>query len=440
MRVISLLTLLFLLQPFMLNSQDPEAEVIAAGRAFVELLVKKDFAAAVAQFDDTMKAALPQAKLEETWNTIQAQAGAFQEQGKARTEKRGALTIVIITGSFKNLPLDIKVVFDQSKRVTGFFVAPVTSVEYSTPAYVKSDSFHERELTIGKGEWTLPATLTVPNGTGPFPAVVLVHGSGPNDRDESIGPNKPFRDLAGGLASQGVAVLRYVKRTRQHPGKLAAVKEFTVQEEVVDDALAAVELLKKTAEVNKKKIFVLGHSLGGMLGPRIVAGDSSIAGMIALAGAARHLEDVIPEQYDYIFSLDKTISPEEQKLLDEARATRKKVKALTKKDKDSTEQFFNAPVSYWLDLQDYDPPKVAHGLKQPLLILQGERDYQVTMQDFGAWKSALGARGGVTFKSYPALNHLFIAGSGKPAPAEYEIAGHVDQKVVDDIANWIKSL
>jgi dienelactone hydrolase len=423
-----------------LPTQNTDEELITAARAFVDLLAKKDFAAAFAQFDDNMKTAMPQAKLEEIWNALQAQVGPFQQQGKARTEKHGAYTMVYVTSSFKNMPLDIKVVFDNTKKVTGLFVVPVTNVDYSAPGYVKPDSFREHEVTIGKGEWILPGTLSVPTGTGPFPAVVLVHGSGPNDRDESVGPNKPFRDLAGGLASQGIAVLRYEKRTREHAMKLATIKNFSVQDEVVDDALAAVELLKKTEGVDKKKIFVVGHSLGGMLAPRIGAGDQSIAGLVLLAGGTRPLEDIIPQQYEYIFSLDKTVTPEEQKQLDEAKASRVKVKALTKKDKDSKDLVFGAPPSYWLDLRDYDPPQVAHGLKQPLLILQGERDYQVTMQDFGAWKSALGARGGVTFKSYPALNHLFITGSGKSIPSEYDRLGHVDETVISDIANWIKSL
>lgn len=440
MRSLKICWLIFLV--LTVQSQTPQAsdaELVNAGKAFVELLAKKDFVSAFAQFDDTMKAALPQPKLEETWNTVQLQAGAFQQQGKTRIEKSGAHTIVIITSSFKNIALDIKVVLDQTKRVSGLFFAPAANVEYSLPAYVKSDSFREREVVVGKGNWALPGTLTIPNGSGPFPAIVLVHGSGPNDRDESIGPNKPFRDLAGGLASQGIAVLRYEKRTKAHPAKMTSIKELTVKEEVVDDALAAIDLLKKTAEVDKKKIFVLGHSLGGMLAPRIVSEDSSVAGMISLAGATRPLEDVIPDQYEYLFELDKTISPEEQKQLDEVRATRKKVKALTKEDKDSKDLLFGVPASYWLDLRDYDPPKVAHGLKQPFLLLQGERDYQVTMRDFGAWKSVLGARENVTFKSFPTLNHLFIAGTGKPTPAEYDIAGHVDEAVITEIGKWIKA-
>ena len=78
-------------------------------------------------------------------------------------------------------------------------------------------------------------------------------------------------------------------------------------------------------------------------------------------------------------------------------------------------------------------------VKAPMLVLQGERDFQVTRDDFARWKSALGSRADVTLRSYPALNHLFIAGSGPASPAEYEIPGHVAEEVVTDIANWVQT-
>ncbi len=422
-----------------ITAQDASTELIASAKAFVDLLTKKDFAAAVAQFDDAMKAAMPQPKLEETWNAVLAQAGAFkQQQGKARTEERGAYTIVIIPNDFQNVALDIKVVFDQAKRVAGLFFSPAMNTEYKPPPYGKPDSFREKEVTVGTGEWALPATLTLPTGSGSFPAVVLVHGSGPHDRDETIGSNKPFRDLAWGLASKGVAVLRYEKRTKQHATKLTSVSPFTVKEEVIDDALAAVDLLRKTEGIDTKRIFVLGHSLGGMLVPRIGRLDQNISGLISLAGASRHLEDVIPEQFNYIFMLDGTISKEEQTQLDGAKQNAAKVKALKPVDANSATLVFGAPASYWLDLRDYDPPEAAKTLKQPLLILQGERDYQVTMEDFKRWQAALGSKPNVVFKSYPELNHLFLKGTGKSTPSEYDQSGYVDERVIDDIAVWVR--
>lgn len=420
------------------TSNQDQNESITDGRAFIELLVNRKFATAIAQFDNTMKTALPEAKLEETWTAVLAQAGPFKQAGSGRVEKRGEFTVVVVTCDFQNAALDVSVVFDQQKRVAGLFFAPAKKADYAPPAYAKADAFREKETTVGTGEWTLPATLTVPLGAGPFPAVVLVHGSGPHDRDETIGPNKPFKDLAWGLASRGIAVLRYEKRTKQHGAKLVSISNFTAKEEVLDDVLAAVELLRKTDGINPKRIFVLGHSLGGMFVPRLGGLDPNLAGLIAMAGATRALEDVIPEQLAYIFSLDGNVSADEQIQIDRAKEETAKVKALKPEDASSTTRIFGAPPSYWLDLRGYDPTETAKGLKMPMLILQGERDYQVTMADFKRWNTALAGKSNVTLKSYPGLNHLFIAGTNRSTPLEYDQPGHVDERVIEEIAGWIK--
>jgi len=269
---------------------------------------------------------------------------------------------------------------------------------------------------------------------------VLVHGSGPHDRDETIGPNKPFRDLAWGLASRGVAVLRYDKRTQVHAAKLVAIQDkVTVNEETVEDAVAAVSLLRTTRKIDAKSIFVLGHSLGGMMIPRIAKHDPEIAGFIFMAGAARPMEDVILEQMSYIFSRDGSISDQEKAMLEDMKGRVAKVKAPgLSPETPSLLLPYGVPASYWLDLRGYDAPKEATSLKQPMLFLQGGRDYQVTMEDFGRWKAALSLRDDVLFRTYPALNHLFIAGEGKSTPQEYERPGHVANEVIGDIADWIK--
>lgn len=311
--------------------------------------------------------------------------------------------------------------------------------EYQPPAYVSPSSFHEQEVTVGANtEWPLPATLTLPNGNGPFPVIVLVHGSGPNDRDETIGVNKPFKDLAWGLASQGIAVLRYDKRTRVHAKKLK-LSGFTVKDETIDDALAAVALLRRTSQIDPKRIFVLGHSLGGALVPRIGLADSAnIAGLIVFAGMTRPVEDEWVRQYEYLYGLDGQITPNEQAEIDGYKQQRARIKQLTPADANSKEILFYAPVSYWLDLRGYFPPDMALKLKQPLLILQGERDYQVTMDSFHDWQRALDKRPQVTFKSYAKLDHLFFEGTGPSSGADYARPGNIPKYVIDDIAAWIK--
>lgn len=313
--------------------------------------------------------------------------------------------------------------------------------EYQPPTYAVPAAFHEQAVTVGAGtEWPLPATLTLPLGAGPFPAVVLVHGSGPNDRDETVGPNKPFQDLAWGLATEGVAVLRYDKRTYVHPQKLMARQSFTVKDETIDDALAAVALLRQTPGIDTKRIFVLGHSLGGMLVPRIgLAAQDQIAGYIVLAGATRPLEDEWVRQYEYLYGLHGQLTPQEQAELDGYKQQAARIKQLTATDAAHGKGLLLlAPPAYWLDLRGYFPPDLALKLHQPFLILQGERDYNVTMAAFHDWQHALDKRSNVSFKSYPKLDHLFLEGTGPATDADYAHPRNIPKYVVDDIAAWIK--
>lgn len=415
--------------------------VASAGCRFVELLAKRDFAGAVTQFDTAMKTASPESKLREIWQVLQTQAGPFQKQLGVRTGNSAGYDVALVSCQFERTTLNVKVVFDTKRQIAGFFILPSQGYISQIPSYAMTNAFHEKNFTVGKNEWRLPGTLTVPNAAGgSCPAVVLVHGSGPEDRDETDGANKPFCDLAWGLATKGIAVLRYEKRTEEYNAKFrVAGFQYTVQEETIDDALSAVAQLRSTEGIDSKRIFVLGHSLGGMLAPRIGQADPQIAGLIILAGPTRSFEDIEVEQTQYLISQNGKPSAEDEAYLSEVQATVAKMRKLTAADTSSPAIMFGAPASYWLDLHQHDTLAIAKGLKQPMLILQGERDYQVTLVDFNGWKAALGSQRKATFKLYPQLNHLFIAGEGKSTPAEYDQPGHVAEPVVTDIAEWIQS-
>lgn len=317
--------------------------------------------------------------------------------------------------------------------------AATKAAEYKPPSYAVTSSFTEKDVTVGAGtEWALPGTLSMPVGKAPFAAVVLVHGSGPNDRDEAHLASKPFRDLAWGLASQGIAVLRYDKRTKVHPMKSVKIKRLTVKDETIDDALAAVALLRTTPGIDAKRIFVLGHSLGATLAPRIGAADARIRGLVIMAGLTHTLEDTMVRQYEYLLSLDGKLDDDEKNLIEQTKRGRERVKQLTVADIDSTEMLLGVPASYWLDLRGYDPVALAGRLKMPLLVLQGERDYNVTMEDFRDWQK-LSGRKNVSFKSYAKLDHHFEEGEGKASDADYAVPRNIPKYVIDDIAAFVKT-
>jgi fermentation-respiration switch protein FrsA (DUF1100 family) len=407
-------------------------------RKFVEMLSRQEFAQAYATMDETMAAAITEEKLSFIWKQIQIQNGNYTHQKDASIETASGYSTVKLTCAFEKSDIIIQLSYDARSKVAGlFFKPPKKAISLSLPSYIDTANFTELPATVSSGEYALNATLSMPKGGGTFPAVVLVHGSGPNDRDESIGPNKPFRDLAWGLASQGIAVLRYEKRTRSHPKYYQKNPYYTVKDEVTDDADSAIALLGRTKGVDVKRVFILGHSLGAYLAPRIAIGNKDIAGIIMLAAPTRHLEDLVVEQIRYIADhepqADKSTMDKQIAMMDNARA---EVLALTSAD--SAKTVLGVPGSYWLDLAKYDVVSTAQSLHVPILIMQGERDYQVTMTDFNMWKKELAENKNATLKSYPKLNHLFIEGEGICTPSEYEREGFVAGDVVQDIEEWVK--
>ncbi|HET9918196.1 MAG TPA: alpha/beta fold hydrolase [Ktedonobacteraceae bacterium] len=407
-----------------------------------------DFAAVEQRLAERIKPFIPAGTIQATWQGLEQQYGAFQEQGQTSVVQTSQGLVQVVTCVFERTRLDVNIVLNDADEIIGLTVTPVGTVEqqanatYGPPPYAQPERFHEQDVQIGHGKWVLPGTLSLPHGDGPFAAVLLVHGSGPNDRDETIPPNKPFRDLAWGLASQGITVLRYDKRTKVYGAQLNRERDsLTVKEEVIDDALEALALLRSRPEIDAQQIFVLGHSLGGYLAPRLGAADPQIRGLIILAGSARPLEDVILDQMTYVLSLsipDPAVRQQQLAVLKQQVELVKDANRLpVARDADLP---LNVPAAYWIDLNAYQPEKVVQTLKQPMLFLLGGSDYQVTREDFQIWQDALSGRSDVQFILYPGLSHLFmpVEGGQKATPATYAVAGHVAEEVVNDIGNWIK--
>ncbi|HEY6324579.1 MAG TPA: alpha/beta fold hydrolase [Thermoanaerobaculia bacterium] len=438
------------------------------GRAVTLEISTRQFDKTVARFDETMTAVLPAATLAATWDGLLGQVGAFRGVTATRQQEAKGYHLVFVTCRFDKATLDVKIAFDARQRIAGLFFVPTqgqppaqaqteapaqtqtrspsqAQPEWAPPEYARPSAFHERTLTVGASPWELPGTLAVPNGTGPFPAVVLVHGSGPEDQDETIGPNRPFKDLAWGLASRGIAVLRYDKRTLRYGSRLRLDSgTFTVRDETVDDARTAVALAAAQPEIDRRRIFVLGHSLGGTLAPRIAQGDPRVAGLVLMGGGARPLGKVLVEQVRYVASLGPggATAGEAQIRAAERAAREIDDPALTPT---TMIDLLGTSIagSYFLDLRSYHPAAAAAELGIPVLVLQAARDYQVTMADFEEWKAALAHGPRAVFKLYPGLYHLFMpsttAGAGLGSPADYQRPAHVAAPVIDDIARWIAS-
>jgi fermentation-respiration switch protein FrsA (DUF1100 family) len=245
-----------------------------------------------------------------------------------------------------------------------------------------------------------------------------------------------FKDLAWGLASRGIAVLRYSKRTFVYGAASAVdIVKLTVQEEVIDDVNSAVALAARQPEIDPKRVLIAGHSLGAYLAPRIALGRTEIQGLILLAAPARPFEDLYLDQIAYVTHGDPA-------KVEAAKASVREIKRPDLKPGDEVPLgAAKTNGAYWLSLRGYDPIATAGLLRLPMLVLQGERDYQVQMGEFAAWQKAFSGEARVTLRSFPKLNHLFIPGSGSTlsAPAEYTVQGHVSEDVIEAISSWISA-
>jgi dienelactone hydrolase len=419
LRILPFLSILLAAQPV----QDPTVPA----RKALDLVLTGQYTEFLQMSTADVQKGLPAAELAKVGAMIKTY-GAMEKLGDPAVTRSGPNSIVVFPAKFATQNINFRIIINSAGLVAAFFQLP-GGVNWQRPEYSQPANFKEREVTVGEGEWKLPGTLTVPAGAGPFPAAVLVHGSGPNDRDETVGGVKMFKDLAEGLASRGIVVLRYEKRTLQYRARIAGIANFTVQEETVEDAVKAIALIRTQAEVDGKRVFVIGHGLGAYVAPRIAEQDGKLAGLVLMAGNVRSLEDLAVEQVTYMGITGRQ--------LENAKALQAKVKKLEPGDEDSP-ALGGVPVAYWVDLKGYDPAAAARKLGISMLILQGERDFQVTMTDFALWKTAVGSAKGVGIKSYPALNHLFVAGEGKSLPAEYAKPGHVAPLVIDDVAKFVK--
>ena len=399
----------------------------------VDKLVNNKITDFYSYFDENMKKQVSQADVQQVWASLISDYGAFDyyKTDITLTTKDG-YQIVDVPVIFKNGSATLRFALNAKGEISGFFITDNATASNSMQLA------NDTEVTFGSAEYPISGSLTLPEGEGPFPAVILVHGSGPSDRNEQIGPNLPFMDLAEQLSAQGVAVLRYDKRTYLYGNQLAQLTDITVQDETIDDVVYALDYLQTLDNIDTEHIYIAGHSLGGYLVPRIAAQTPEAAGYILLAASARPMEDLLLEQTEYILSLEKSLDDaSKEKLLKQTQDMVDTIKALTPDSEYTADQLGGTPASYWLDLKNYDPIAEVQDINKSFLVLQGGRDYQVTKTDYDLWQSAFGEYSDVHFRFYDNLNHLFMSGTGKSVPNEYQQKNTVDTVVGKDIANFV---
>jgi hypothetical protein len=337
-------------------------------------------------------------------------------------------SLIRITADANNQLMRLEVPLQQFEMTRDGFVPATQKQAKATSNCIESDaSFPSSNLRV-------PATLCAPRNLtagSHYPIVVMVHGSGPHDRDETVGPNKPFLDLAEGLAASGIGSLRYDKRT--YFAKESFTPNSTIADETVDDAVAALSAAAKLPGVDPKRVYLLGHSLGGMMAPFIAEKAAGTRGVVLMAAAAVPLDQTIERQLAAQLKatgvsqadVDKQITLLKQQFAD-IRSGRTS----------GTVMVFGAPAHYWADLFQHDTPAELKKLNVPVLVLQAGKDIQVVKADFDLIQSALAGKH-AEFKVFPEINHLMIPVEGPSTGAEYGKPGHVDGAVIKAIADWV---
>lgn len=434
-RIIALLLLFFALK---IKAQTPEA----LSRQIFNHLKSKDYAKIDALFDTTGILKLVSYGQQEQYKKDLAEFGAVKQLIRVDEEDNGFK---------KRLALALE--FDTEKQVMYIVLNPKGKIEdLAFDKYTETPFFQLRGYK-GFAEVTdLSTTVKTRDGLSlganiafgdtskqKSPLVIFVHGSGPADRDETLGPNKPFRDLAQGLAQQGIVSLRYDKRTfvYQYDSKVLG-DNMTIYEETVYDAIDAVKTARQFSFVDLNKIYIVGHSQGAMCAPKIAELCPEVKGIVMMAAPVTNLVDVIPQQVEYLAMLDDTLSNAEQMKLTSVKWMVDKIKSPTLSDKTPKGMLMGASAPYWKSVLAYNQALTAKGLKIPVYIMNGARDYQVPEKEFNAWKQELAGKPNVQFMLYPRLNHLFLEGENRSGPSEYDLPGHIPQYVIDDLVKFIK--
>ena len=468
MEIITLLTVI-MLAAAPLTASTPDR--VKSAREFVAMLSRGEFKTAVSTFDAAMKRALSEEKLHELWVSLVAQAGQFEKELADSTSQFQDYYIVFVTCKFQKATIDVKIVFNQAGEMAGLFFLPRRVSELVQPeGPSKPYPYESNDVTFenAQAKIRLAGTLTMPGSGGPFPAVLLIPGSGPHDRDETISGHKIFLILADYLTRRGIAVLRVDDRG---VGMSTGDFKSATTMDLASDALAGVNYLTTHKEINSREIGLVGHSEGGLIAPIVADESSNVAFIVLMAPPGLPGEDIVLSQVDLLGkanglsdSLIEINRRIEKKLLDVVTTTTEKDSSEVRaKLKEILERYIansnhagqpehvqaeavidaqlNGLLSPWYRFfLTYDPRPALQKVKCPVLALWGTKDLQVPpSENLPAVEKALQDGGNKDFKVVELLqlNHLFqTAETG--SPSEYaKIQETISPKALDVIAKWI---
>jgi dienelactone hydrolase len=336
--------------------------------------------------------------------------------------------------------LDYYIDFDKGHELRAATVE--TEKPEKPAAYAVPDGIIEENAVVSaasgyplNGKLTLP--VDIPEDM-PLPAVVLIHDAGEWDMDGSVFDNKPFKDIAHYLASNGIAVLRYDKLTYAYPDGLDKPYDeiITADIESVYDGIYARVFLREDARIDQNRVFVLGHGRGGSLAAEICdLGD--YAGYISMAGSPRNPVELAYDNALYDAALAGETAEAAAALLQGDIDAYLSLAGMEREEAEKA-NVLGFPGSYLLNIIE-NPPASYLSLEAPALILQGANDFETYYdRDFEMYKTALAGNPGAVFRLYEGLNHLFMWSTmEKPDIRDYIPEGHVEESVLRDIVVWI---
>ena len=393
------------------------------------------------KYDKAVAARLSVSTTSSIWNQIESQFGEFVKVDTLVTNTINDNFIVEQVLEFEKSYLKYRLSFNAENQIAGIFFIPYRTAAAATES---TKVFEETKCSFVNDDIEFPAILCTPKKQKSKAVVILIHGSGPSDMDETIGPNKIFKQIANKLAKYGIASLRYDKRSYlAQQGKLEGRLQTDIDHIVVSDAIAAAKFMHSVDSLENLPRIIMGHSLGAHMAPKIALESSNVDAIVMLAANARPLEDLVMEQYKYLMAPDGYTKEEKKEL----KTLKKKVKNVKKLKKYIAKgKVVELPLSndtaFWLSLNDYKPLQTVNNLQMPILIIQGGRDYQVRKEDFEIWhsNSLQSINKDQTFILYSGLNHLFIYGNKASYPEEYNKKGEVSENMIHDVSDWIKSI